>query len=87
MRTGVGSIPCHVALARLWAFIDGELEPDSADEVRSHLEVCKRCYPQYDFQRAYFERMRRLGARPEPPELRARVFDCLLVEAAGSEFA
>jgi cyclophilin family peptidyl-prolyl cis-trans isomerase len=38
---------CHDVLARLWAYIDGELDYESADEVRTHIEVCKRCYPQY----------------------------------------
>ena len=62
---------CEEALARLWDFLDGELEPRDEEEVRRHLEVCRRCYPQYDFQRAYFALLRRVRDREGAPgELR-----------------
>ncbi len=76
------SIPCQQAMMRLWEFLDRELDPVSEDEVRSHLEVCRRCYPRYDFQRAYFGLMQRLANEPQPPELRSRIFQALLAEAA-----
>lgn len=78
---GERGIQCREALARLWAYIDGELDDISSDEVRSHLEVCKRCYPQYDFQRAYFELMRRVAQGSDPSELRDRVLASLLADA------
>jgi anti-sigma factor (TIGR02949 family) len=68
-------------MQRLWAFIDGELDTASGDQVRQHLEMCRRCYPRYDFQRAYFQLMERMAAEPEPAELRSRVFQALLAEA------
>ncbi len=78
MKTAM--IPCETVLERLWAFIDGELEPSSAEEVRSHLEMCRMCYPRYDFQRAYFRLMQRMAENPEPPGLRDRVLSRLLEE-------
>lgn len=75
-------IPCHVVLERLWAFLDGELEPASEEEVREHLAMCRMCYPRYDFQRAYFQLMRRLSDRPEPRGLGQKVFSLLLDEEA-----
>ena len=79
----MGMIPCEEALARLWDFLDGELDASDEAAVRKHLEICNRCYPQYDFQRAYFEFARRLreGATA-PPELRRRLFQRILVEDA-----
>jgi anti-sigma factor (TIGR02949 family) len=74
------SIPCNVAMKRLWAFLDGELDTISEAEVRKHLESCGRCYPRYDFQRAYFKLMQRLGDAAEPSELRSRIFKSLLAE-------
>jgi anti-sigma factor (TIGR02949 family) len=76
------SIPCDVVMQRLWAFLDGELDATAQDQVQQHLEMCRRCYPRYDFQRAYFGLMERLGAEPEPQELRSRVFQALLAESA-----
>ena len=74
-------IPCEHALSRLWEYLDGEL-PSSEDEaVRAHLAVCSRCYPEYDFQRAYFEFTRRIrDSEHAPPELRRRVFQVILAE-------
>jgi anti-sigma factor (TIGR02949 family) len=74
-------IPCDVVIKRLWAFIDGELDPASEDQVREHLEMCNRCYPRYDFQRAYFRLMEKVATEPVPDELRSRVFRSLLAEA------
>jgi len=73
-------IPCDVVMRRLWAFIDGELDPESADQVHEHLEMCGRCYPRYDFQSAYFRLMERVGTQPLPDELRSRIFASLLAE-------
>lgn len=77
-------IACEDALARLWDFLDGELPPAEEAEVQRHLEVCNRCYPQYDFRRAYLELARRLGERETAtPELRRRLFRMLLEKERG----
>lgn len=71
-------LSCHDVLARLWEFLDGELNPETDAAVRQHLEQCSRCYPQYDFQRAYAEMLRRVAQRMDPPGLRGRVLQRLL---------
>ncbi|MGH7545838.1 MAG: zf-HC2 domain-containing protein [Gemmatimonadota bacterium] len=83
MLKKMGMMPCEEAIARLWDFLDGELDAPDEAAVRKHLEFCSRCYPQYDFQRAYFEFTRRLreGERA-PPDLRRRLFQRILVEDA-----
>jgi anti-sigma factor (TIGR02949 family) len=75
-------IPCDRVIARLWEYIDGELTPDAADRVREHLDICSRCFPQYDFQQAYKEFARRGTTQPVPPHLRRRVFEMILREEA-----
>ncbi len=76
-------IGCEDALARLWEFLDGELPPAEEDELQEHLDVCARCYPQYDFQRAYFEFTRRINEREHaPPRLRRRLFQKILAQEA-----
>jgi hypothetical protein len=49
--------------------------------VREHLEICGRCFPQYDWQRAYTRFMRHVSARMTDPRLRRRVFEALLRES------
>ena len=74
---------CEDIMKRLWEFLDGELEPVSAQALQRHLEACARCYPRYDFQRAYFKIMHRVRDRdPLPRELRIRLFQQILAEDA-----
>lgn len=74
---------CENALARLWEFLDGELPSAEEEEIQEHLEVCTRCYPQYDFQRAYFEFTARIKEREHaPPRLRRRLFQKILAQEA-----
>ena len=78
-------IRCEEALERLWEFLDGELEAADETDVQRHLEVCARCYPRYDFQRAYFELMRRIRDRDGVPrQFRRRLFDRILEEDAAA---
>lgn len=77
-------LSCDEVMARLWEFLDGELAPETDATVREHLEQCSRCYPQYDFQRAYAELLRRVAQRMDPPGLRRRVLQRLLDEQVAS---
>ncbi len=79
-------IRCEEAMARLWEFLDGELEDVEQEAVRKHLEVCNRCYPKYDFQRAYFEYMQRTSRRgEESTDVRHELFQKLLEQEAGGD--
>lgn len=72
-------MPCEEVLARLYEFVDGELPADEQDAVRRHLEMCERCYPRYDFQRAWLEYERRMrDAVAAPASLRRTIFMRLL---------
>jgi len=83
MMEGMGMIRCEDALARLWEYLDDELTRDVEAQIRKHLEICNRCYPQYDFQRAYFGYTRRIQDRHHaPPELRRRIFRMILEQEA-----
>lgn len=75
-------IPCERVLPRLWEYIDGELTPERREEIRAHLEVCSRCFPQYDFRRAFRTFLRRQATQPVPTNLRRRIFERLLEEEA-----
>ena len=73
-----GMISCDEAVARLFEYLDGELDDMSQEEVRLHLEVCKACYPRAQFERHFLEalgRSQRDGHTSE--ELKGRVLQAL----------
>ncbi len=55
----VAMISCEEASARLFEYLDGELEGMSEDEVRLHLETCEACYPRVQFEKHFLEALRR----------------------------
>lgn len=74
-------LDCDAVMRQLWDYLDGELTPDREAAVRDHLAVCKRCYPQYDFEKAFVRALaasRREHARPDA--LRTRVLAALRAE-------
>jgi anti-sigma factor (TIGR02949 family) len=87
MRNSEGMMHCHEALSQLWAYIDGELQPELNERVRLHLEMCRRCYPQYDFHRAFVAYLGRVDKGGVPPTLRRRIFERLLAEESGGNAA
>jgi anti-sigma factor (TIGR02949 family) len=74
-------MPCDQVMERLWDFIDGELPPEEELAVQAHLEMCGRCFPQYDWDRAYARFMHSASVRMANPPLRRRVFEALLRES------
>lgn len=60
------AIGCKEALERLYEYLDGELEPESADEIRRHVEVCDACYPDVKFTTEFRDALHR-AARGQPP--------------------
>lgn len=69
---------CKHVMERLWAFVDGELPLEEQESVRAHLEECGRCFPQYDWHRAYARYVHRVAGRMANPTIRRRVFETLL---------
>jgi len=74
----VAMIPCEEASARLFEYLDGELEDLSEEEVRHHLEICTACYPRAQFERHFLEALQRSqnGGRASG-SLRERVLKAL----------
>lgn len=46
-------LDCQAAMRQLWDYLDGELSDERMAAVRAHLSVCARCYPHYEFERAF----------------------------------
>ncbi len=58
-EAALAMIPCEEASARLFEYLDGELDGVSAEEVRRHLDVCKACYPRAQFEKHFLEALQR----------------------------
>ena len=58
-------IPCEEAVARVYEYLDGELDAEWNERVRYHVEVCKKCYPYFNFERIFLDHIRSKGLRPE----------------------
>ena len=71
-------LECEEVMRSLWDYLDGELTPDRMQEIRAHIDMCKRCYPQYQFERSFLEA---LGARqpvhPHPELVRRKIMALL----------
>ena len=52
---------CESALELLFDFLDGELEDTTQEEVAQHLAVCQDCYPYFNFQRLFLDRLAASG--------------------------
>ena len=79
---GENMLPCHEVMAQLWAYIDDELTQERMQQVRAHLEMCGRCYPQYNFHRTFVKFIGALRTSQLPKGARRRVFQRLLEEGA-----
>lgn len=71
-------LDCTAAMRHLWDFLDEELSDDRMNAMRRHLECCQRCWPHYDFERAFLATVSRVGAKRGCPEaVRRQVLEAL----------
>lgn len=81
-RSGQRELNCEESLARVYEYLDGELDTGEHDAVRRHLEKCRKCYPHFDFERLFLDYVHELGAGEESrPGLMDRVREMLAAEA------
>ncbi len=68
---------CNDALARLWAYLDSELEELDAAQVQAHLDDCAGCLSEYQVE-LVLKRVLRRGCTEHAPEtLRLRIHEQL----------
>lgn len=80
----VDEISCREAAERVYEYLDGELAEEEAEEVRCHVDACRRCYPMFNWERMFLDFVRSRAEREEAnPELRQRVEALLEREAEG----
>ena len=71
-------ISCEEAFDRVYDYLDGELSPDWTEKVRYHVEICRKCWPHFNFERAFLDPVRNVGHEPERnARLEQRIRDAL----------
>jgi mycothiol system anti-sigma-R factor len=77
-------IPCEHVVEKLWDYLDDEIDdPVTQRRIEAHLEICARCFPEYDYRRAFLALVERHADDPIPPGLRRSVFEKLVGVDAG----
>ena len=64
-RSGEPELSCEESLARVYEYLDGELEASEHEAVGRHLQKCRNCYPHFDFERMFLDYVHQLGAGEE----------------------
>ena len=75
---------CESVMRQLWDYLDGELTPERMAAIRAHLDMCQRCYPQYEFERSFLDAIAGSPREHSNPErLRARLMAALQAKGLG----
>lgn len=82
----MNQMSCQQALQRLYEFLDGEITPETAEQIRRHVEICERCYPEVRFTSEFRDAVERAArGQPDCPEpLRDRIAALLDRETGGA---
>jgi len=71
-------LSCQECVEGVYEYLDGELDQESAERIREHLEMCKRCYPYFNFERIFLDHIRSHGGGREANKtLEARIRNML----------
>jgi mycothiol system anti-sigma-R factor len=67
-------VPCSEVLARVYSYLDGEIEVSGLAQIREHLEECGPCLREYGLEEAVKRLVQKCcGAEPAPSALRTKV--------------
>jgi hypothetical protein len=72
---GMKRMECSEVERRLWEYLDDELSPEEAGAIGAHLGDCRCCWPAYQCDRAFLERLAhcRLAKVSAPQSLMERL--------------
>jgi len=67
-------VPCSEVLARVYTYLDGEIEDASYQDIRQHLDECGPCLREYGLEEVVKKLVHKCcGHETVPGELRAKV--------------
>jgi mycothiol system anti-sigma-R factor len=83
-------VPCSEVLARVYSYLDDEIDDSGCAKIRQHLDECGPCLREYGLEEAVKRLVHKhCGADPVPSELRTKVLSRLQavrIELEISEF-
>jgi mycothiol system anti-sigma-R factor len=67
-------VPCSEVLARVYSYLDGEIEDSGCSQIRQHLDECGPCLREYGLEEAVKRLVQKhCGHEQVPTELRTKV--------------
>lgn len=67
-------VPCSEVLARVYSYLDGEIEGTGLSQIREHLDECGPCLREYGLEEAVKRLVHKhCGHDAAPSELRSKV--------------
>jgi mycothiol system anti-sigma-R factor len=83
-------VPCSEVLARVYDYLDGEIEESGLEQIREHLDECGPCLREYGLEEAVKRLVHKTcGSEKVPHELRTKVLtriQAVQVELEVTEF-
>ena len=67
------TIDCEEALARLFEYIDHELNGHRHDEMEDHLSKCRSCYSRLEFEKKLHQHLKSATEQKAPEELQSKI--------------
>jgi mycothiol system anti-sigma-R factor len=83
-------VPCSEVLARVYSYLDDEIDDFGCAKIRQHLDECGPCLREYGLEEAVKRLVHKhCGSDPVPSELRTKVLSrirAVRIEIEISEF-
>lgn len=67
---------CLEAIDNLYAYLDGELEPEEIEKFENHIDHCRSCFTRKEFESAVSKRIKATKGRV-PDSLQNRLRDLI----------
>jgi anti-sigma factor (TIGR02949 family) len=68
---------CQEVIRQLYAYLDGELEPQSESEVDEHIHSCRECMSRAEFERLLRKRLIESTDKRAPEQLRRKLLSII----------
>jgi mycothiol system anti-sigma-R factor len=80
-------VPCSEVLARVYSYLDGEIQGEGCIQIREHLDECGPCLREYGLEEAVKRLVHKhCGHEAVPSELRTKVLGRIEAVRAELEF-